>query len=312
MRNLKIKTKIMLSLCGMALMFVVFAIVIVTEVSSARAIVVQLSEGNTAVTASDLDTVHKRIIATAVAFAIVLPITCIAVGSALSSNISKPLKFFAECFASIAGSGNIFLDDHAYKQTKNLNRRQDDIGNISRAMGDLLAMFREKIKWLNAVKDGDLMSSVPNRSPKDTIGTAMGTMVGSLNKMFREIRTASLQVSEGSEKLDANTKHLADVSAEQAESINRIYETINNVSAHTHEQAQMAARSAHLSRTIKEHALTGGGHMDEMIVAVNKINESGAEISKVIKVIEEIAFQTNILALNASVEAARAGQHGKG
>ena len=52
--------------------------------------------------------------------------------------------------------------------------------------------------------------------------------------------------------------------------------------------------------------------MHNMIEAMNDINTSSHNISKVIKVIDDIAFQTNILALNATVEAARAGAHGKG
>ena len=52
--------------------------------------------------------------------------------------------------------------------------------------------------------------------------------------------------------------------------------------------------------------------MKSMVDAMGGINEASTNVSRIIKVIDEIAFQTNILALNASVEAARAGSNGKG
>jgi methyl-accepting chemotaxis protein len=291
MVKLTIKSKIMLTLGGNALLFFVFAAIVFAEAYSAE---------------------NRTIMTTAAIFGAAMPIVCIVLGLLLSKNISKPLKFFAECFAGIANSGNIFLDDYAYKQTKTLNGRGDDIGAISRSVGDLLAMFREKIRWLKAVKDGDLTASVANRSPQDTIGGAMGEMVGSLNKMLREIQSASVQMTDGSSKLDEGSKLLAEVSGEQASSIGRISETISDTNEHTMQNAEMAARAAELSKKIKALAEKSGEQMSEMTDAVNQIKDSGAEIGQVIKAIEEIAFQTNILAINAGVEAARAGQHGKG
>ena len=61
-----------------------------------------------------------------------------------------------------------------------------------------------------------------------------------------------------------------------------------------------------------QHLADSNQKMQEMMAAMEKINDSSKEIGKIIKAIEDIAFQTNILALNASVEAARAGAAGKG
>jgi len=67
-----------------------------------------------------------------------------------------------------------------------------------------------------------------------------------------------------------------------------------------------------LARQSKEYASKSNNEMQAMMLAMADLQKSSAEISKIIKVIDEIAFQTNILSLNAAVEAARAGDAGKG
>ncbi|MDR0223411.1 MAG: methyl-accepting chemotaxis protein [Oscillospiraceae bacterium] len=301
MNKMRIKTKIMLLFATAAVMCAGGAITALSLVSSAKN-----ADAEKSVFALN------ALFAELCAFAVSLPIILIIFGLILSGNISKPLKFLADAISGIAETGNIFLDDYAYRQSKVLNARKDEIGEISRSVGDMLAMFREKIKSLNAVAGGDLTVDITVRSKDDTVGKAMISMVGSLNGMFSDIRFASESVAEGSFRMDAEARALAGGAAEQADSVRALSVTVADVAGQTSQNAEMAARSAALSRSIKTLAEKGEEQMAEMTSAVNRINKSGDAISKVIKIIDDIAFRTNILALNAGVEAARAGQHGKG
>jgi methyl-accepting chemotaxis protein len=74
----------------------------------------------------------------------------------------------------------------------------------------------------------------------------------------------------------------------------------------------MARDAAELAVKATEMTSTGDRAVQEMTVAIEKINQSSSRIAKITAVIEAIAFQTNILALNAAVEAARAGEQGRG
>ena len=292
MKKLSIKAKIFIFLGGAGFLSLAFALVILLLLSDT---------GNT-----------EAVFAIVCVFAAIMPALCFALAFILLRDISKPLIFLAGAISGIAETGNIFLDDYAYKQTKILNGRKDEIGKISRSTGDMLAMFRDKIKSLNAVKDGDLTAAIICRSPKDTVGSALVNMAESLNLMFGDIQDASNHVTVGSVRMSEDVRTLAEVSGEQTEEIGLLSERIGRVAEQTAQNAEMATQSSELSLSVKTLAEKGGEQMTQMTDAVNQINESSKAIGKVIKIIDDIAFQTNILALNAAVEAARAGQAGRG
>ena len=134
---------------------------------------------------------------------------------------------------------------------------------------------------------------------------AEAALVSEIIDISSSFVSASKQIADGAQVL-------AHGSTQQAATVEELLSSVCEITEKTKANEKMAEKAAKLAGSIKNSAEEGTRHMDKMIVAVNEINEASHSISKVIKTIDDIAFQTNILALNASVEAARAGSAGKG
>ncbi len=133
----------------------------------------------------------------------------------------------------------------------------------------------------------------------------LGRLAGDLDNGADEVRSAAAQVASSSQSLAAGA-------CEQASSLEETSSALEQLAAMTRTNAENAKQSKVLSDEARTAAEGGNETVVQLNSAMTAINDSAGEISKIIKVIEAIAFQTNLLALNAAVEAARAGEHGKG
>ena len=181
--------------------------------------------------------------------------------------------------------------------------------NALNAMADSLD---RKAALANSIASGNLMQEAEMASQRDILGSALLTMVGSLNEVLGLVSQAAVKITAGSEQLSETGRSLTLGASEQAGSLEQISASMTNMDARTKVEADKAAEASRLSLEVKDNAEQGNSRMENMVAAMEDISLSGKEIARIIKTIDDLSFQTNLLALNAAVEAARAGKQGKG
>lgn len=146
---------------------------------------------------------------------------------------------------------------------------------------------------------------------------ALGLMISNMvTKPIKEaidgLNVGTEEVSSASSQVAAASQQLAEATNEQAASVQETSSTLEETSSMVHQNRENTQQAATLAKQAKQFAEQSNTEMGRMSTSMTELKNSSNEIAKIIKVIDEIAFQTNILSLNAAVEAARAGDAGKG
>lgn len=212
----------------------------------------------------------------------------------------------------------------------NLNAMLDNMTAMIQTQDDqdrIQESFMALMQEIDKLTEGDL--TVRAEVTEDITGAladSVNTMAEQFGTIVRQVQNASNAVDSTAAEVSRQTSELAGRSLEQSEQVNNAIVELQSIAESMREVSEEAVRSAEVSNTSRMNAREGAQaveqtqramdeireQINETARAIKRLGESSMEIGNVVEIINNIADRTSILALNASIQAAMAGEAGHG
>ena len=257
----------------------------------------------------------KRIIVLGTFAALVLAALA---GFLITRNISRPLKQL------MVAAERITLGDLSVNVRT--DARSDEVGMLARAFDHMTQSLRAMAGAAEQIAAGDLRATIQPQSPNDVLGNAFARMSESLRAQILQLTEGANVLGSAASEIVASTIQLAASASESAAAVSQTTTTVEEVrqtaqvasqkAKNVSDSAQRAAQSSLDGR--KSTADVGAAmarirqQMEAISASMARLSEQSQTIGQIIATVEDLAVQSNLLAVNAAIEAAKAGEHGKG
>lgn len=228
----------------------------------------------------------------------------------LARSISRPVKGVTDRMISLSDGdlhtevAQVSTGDELEVLTQTLDAT---VGSVNRYISDIQQV-------LTQIAGGNLQvwPQVDYKGDFTLIQSSLHTIIRSLNDTILGFRAAASRLADMSEELSGQSGQLHQASMEQNLSAEALVQEVSNVKERLSSVAESSGQTRAKTEEIAQCVQEANTRMSTLSGAMDNISANAQEITKIAKDIEDIAFQTSILSINASIEAARVGEAGKG
>lgn len=258
-----------------------------------------------------VETIFRVVGISTVIMAVLVALIALYISYIVIQVIVEPLEAVKNTISEVTkGNLEVYIDYQS----------KDEFGILSKQVNhfveELQSIILDERTILEEMASGNfnVTSKIPERYIGDfrPILSSMKKIKHDLGKMLSNISNTVIQISSASEQMAQESEALAEGATEQASTVEKLVFYMEDIANQTMKSEEAASIMRNIIDSVKQQAEESNEQMQAAVNAMDNITQTSQEISRIIDSIEQIASQTNLLSLNASIESARAKEEGRG